>query len=294
MEQKENEKFDEKWWVVQVESGLESEERSDESHDGLIHTVPKSLLSKNPEFYHPQVISLGPYHFQIKDPQKDDMERLKSEVARKMNRKIITKGGLKSVMEKFKEEEKQRKLKKSYAKNFELSSEACAWMIVRDACFLLEVLDRFGKDEGQEQSVKASMDSILSRARHHPLLTEIVKDMLKRENQLPFWALEEIRSDIVNSDDNVWFESALKTLSPIEIAERQGRKYRKESHILQLLQDYIVDKKDIIISDKLSRPWMTIIAFLRMVNKVTILKLLSPFLCCREKCVNGYLDYYMP
>ncbi|XP_057837328.2 putative UPF0481 protein At3g02645 [Cryptomeria japonica] len=248
MEQREGEKFDENWWVVQIESGLESEERSDESHDGLIHTVPKSLLTKTPEFYHPQVISLGPYHFQIKDPQRNDIELLKSEVARKMNRKI--EGGLKSVMEKFKKEGVQDRIKKSYAKNFELKSEACAWMIARDACFVLEVLDRFGKDEDQEKSRKAVIDSTLSRKRHHPLLTEIVKDMLKMENQLPFWALEEIRLDIEGSNADVWFESALKNVSPIKVAEERKREYHRESHILQLLHDYIIDKQDTVSHDK--------------------------------------------
>ncbi|GLJ37922.1 hypothetical protein SUGI_0771570 [Cryptomeria japonica] len=85
------------------------------------------------------------------------------------------------------------------------------------------------------------MDSILSRERHHPLLTEIVKDMLKMENQLPFWVLKKIRFEILGSNDDIWFESALKFLSPIKVAEGRNREYHKESHILQLLHDYIVD-----------------------------------------------------
>ncbi|GLJ37924.1 hypothetical protein SUGI_0771600, partial [Cryptomeria japonica] len=97
------------------------------------------------------------------------------------------------------------------------------------------------------------VDSILSRKRHHPLLTEIVKDMLKMENQLPFWALEKIRLNIMastsddcsesamESNDDIWFESALKNLSPIKVAEGRKREYNKKFHILQLLHDYIVD-----------------------------------------------------
>ncbi|XP_057837336.1 putative UPF0481 protein At3g02645 [Cryptomeria japonica] len=143
----------------------------------------------------------------------------------------------------FKSKRIQEMIKKSYAEDIELSSEAaCAWMIVRDACFLLEVLHRFGIDEDQEERVPFFIDSVLSRKRHHPLLTEIVKDMLKMENQLPFWALEKIRPCIDRSNDDVWFESALKNLSPIKVAhEGRKRRYNRGSHILQLLHDYIVD-----------------------------------------------------
>ncbi|GLJ11959.1 hypothetical protein SUGI_0181000, partial [Cryptomeria japonica] len=58
------------------------------------------------------------------------------------------------------------------------------------------------------------------------------------ENQLPFWTLKVIRPDVVH-----WFESAFKNLSPIEVADLGNRRvYKKESHILQLLHDYIVDR----------------------------------------------------
>lgn len=292
-------KFTEHNWVIEIESEFQKEERSDESHDDLIYTVPKSLISeKTKVFYLPQVISLGPYHFEIKDPRRNDMERLKSEVARKMHRKISIEGGLKSVMEKFKVKEMQDKIKERYANNFELSSEACAWMIVRDACFVLEVLHRFGKDEDQEQSVKGSIDCTLSRKRHHPLLTEIVKDMLKMENQLPFWVLKEIRHHIVQTNGNdcsepaskdyVWVESALKNLSPIEVTKGRDRIYKGDSHILQLLHDYIIDKPLTPSRNKQpGRPWMTITEFLKIVRKVIIYMLLSPIcLCSPEKCVK--------
>ncbi|XP_057839303.1 putative UPF0481 protein At3g02645 isoform X3 [Cryptomeria japonica] len=241
MGKKEKEKEDSEW-IVQVESSLEEETRPDKSHQGFIHTVPKCLVcNKTRLFYHPQVISFGPYHFRKEDVPNDDMELLKSEVARKMHLKIIWKGGLKSVMEKFREKIVQDRIKQSYANEFKLSSEVCAWMMVRDACFLLEVLHRFGKGEDPGETVPVFMDSILSRERHHPLLTEIVKDMLKMENQLPFWVLKKIRFEILGSNDDIWFESALKFLSPIKVAEGRNREYHKESHILQLLHDYIVD-----------------------------------------------------
>ncbi|GLJ11964.1 hypothetical protein SUGI_0181090, partial [Cryptomeria japonica] len=120
-------------------------------------------------------------------------------------------------------------------------------MITRDACLVLQVLERFRKDEDEdededaEDSGSASIDRILSRERHHPLLTEIVKDMVMMENQLPFWTLKEIRPDIED-----WFESALKNLSPIEVAKESNcLEYNRDSHILQLLHDYIVDNQRI-------------------------------------------------
>ncbi|XP_059064926.1 putative UPF0481 protein At3g02645 [Cryptomeria japonica] len=282
----ENMKKKDSEWVVAVESSLKGETRPHKSQHGLIHSVPKSLYSRNNrKFYLPQAIFFGPYHFKQEDVGNNDMELLKSEVARKMHGRIIGNGdtkGLKSVVEKFMEKDNQDRIKKSYAKEFKLSSEVCAWMIVRDACFVIEVLNRFredkvqeheDEDEDAEESVSPFIDSILSRKRHHPLLTEIVKDMLKMENQLPFWVLEivglctvgfndddhlrsigflteEIGSDIVGSNENdqfqsssVWFEFALKKLSPIEVAERPGQKYKERFHILQLLHDYIVDRQ---------------------------------------------------
>ncbi|XP_059063736.1 putative UPF0481 protein At3g02645 [Cryptomeria japonica] len=252
MNNKENEKFDEGSWVAEVKSNLQGEMRPDIFGIGLIQTVPKSLLSKKTKvFYLPEVISFGPYHFRKNYVRGDDTEPLKSDVARKMHLGIIRDGGLTKarglelVVEDFESEEIQKIIKKSYAEEIELCSVVFAWMIVRDACFLLEVLHRFGKDEDQEEIVPVFIDTVLSRKRHHPLLTEIVKDMLKMENQLPLWALEKIRLCIKGSNAEVWFESALKHLSPIRVAEGRKREYHmKESHILQLLHDYIVDRQD--------------------------------------------------
>ncbi|GLJ11971.1 hypothetical protein SUGI_0181250 [Cryptomeria japonica] len=80
-------------------------------------------------------------------------------------------------------------------------------MITRDACFVLQVLESCGET--------SMSNGIFSRGRHDP---EIVKDVLKRENQLPFWALKEISTNIED-----WFESALKNLSPIEVADVGNR-----------------------------------------------------------------------
>ncbi|GLJ11960.1 hypothetical protein SUGI_0181020 [Cryptomeria japonica] len=135
-------------WVVEVEESLKGEIRADESPDGLIHKVPESFLSENTKvFYHPQVISLGPYHFEKKEKLDDEIELLKSDVAKKVHHEII--GALNS-----------------------------------------------SENVGSPDLPEIPEEKEKKRKRYHPLLTEIVKDMLKMENQLPFWALKEIRPDI--------------------------------------------------------------------------------------------------
>ncbi|GLJ11968.1 hypothetical protein SUGI_0181220 [Cryptomeria japonica] len=170
---------------------------------------------------------------------------------------------------------------------FEATGEVCAWIIARDACFVLQVLESFreGEDANADKSVWASIDRILSRKRHHPLLTEIVKDMLKMGNQLPFWVLEAIRPNIVE-----WYQSALKNLSPIEVADVDNyrlfkmctsRVYNEESHILQLLHDYIVDRQEIPVGPR-QRPGPPDDAPRNSGSiglSIIILLYLNPFLC---------------
>ncbi|GLJ36288.1 hypothetical protein SUGI_0728500 [Cryptomeria japonica] len=79
--------------------------------------------------------------------------------------------------------------------------------------------------ESDERNPLPRIDSILSRNRHHPLLNDIVKDMFKMENQIPFGNLDKIRESLgVPAEDEgfIWFESSLKNLSPVEKPDGPG------------------------------------------------------------------------
>eukprot|EP01018_Ginkgo_biloba_P000844 Gb_37279 [translate_table: standard] len=192
-------------WVIQVEESLDAEGQPDSRSLPNIFRVPKTLLKENEEAYIPQVIRLGPYHFQ-KTERLDEMEMLKSQVARKMHQRLIDpkKHGFESVVDKtiqktehgFKSivkmiEEKEQQIRDCYDKGITPDSNVLAWMMTRDVCLVLEVLRKYS-DEKEDDKEWPRIDRILNRKRHHPLMNEIVKDMFKMENQLPLWLLLDV------------------------------------------------------------------------------------------------------
>ncbi|GLJ20042.1 hypothetical protein SUGI_0363440 [Cryptomeria japonica] len=245
-----------KTWTIDVIDSLEAAPAVLEKKD--LYAVPSCLKNDQTEvFYHPKQISFGPRHFVLSGRSENfsDSENFKSEVARKFD------GQFKSLVETLRSNHMER-LEKIYRIEVigrfpeEDRDVGLSWMLARDGCFLLEVLRSFqdGRNEegternqGQEgtgtnHGEKTMLQHILKRDNHHPLLNEIVKDMFKLENQLPFWVLKEIRLALGRDGEANWFESALKNLSPVEVRGEVGRPtYKNRIHILQMLGEYMID-----------------------------------------------------
>ncbi|XP_057829755.2 putative UPF0481 protein At3g02645 [Cryptomeria japonica] len=245
-----------KTWTIDVIDSLEAVPAVLEKK--VLYAVPSCLKNDQTEvFYHPKQISFGPRHFVLSGRSENfsDSENFKSEVARKFP------GQFKSLVENLKSNHMER-LEKIYGIEVigrfpeEDRDVGLSWLLARDGCFLLEVLQSFedGRNEegternqGQEgtgtnHGEKTMLQHILKRDNHHPLLNEIVKDMFKLENQLPLRILDDIRLHLRRDGEANWFESALKNLSPIEVRPEVGRPtYKNKIHILQMLGQYMID-----------------------------------------------------
>ncbi|GLJ20026.1 hypothetical protein SUGI_0363170 [Cryptomeria japonica] len=115
----------------------------------VIYPVPLCLKKDETKlFYHPKEFCFGPQHFRAKALGYKYGEEIKAEVVRKFNG-LLTKG-LFSVVAKFKEQTMQERIVKSYAildRSLINNNEVISWLLVRDACFVIEVLYRFSVEE---------------------------------------------------------------------------------------------------------------------------------------------------
>eukprot|EP01018_Ginkgo_biloba_P000852 Gb_37280 [translate_table: standard] len=262
-------------WVIQVEESLDAEGQPDSRSLPNIFRVPKTLLNENEAAYIPGVITLGPYHFK-ETKQLDEMEMLKSQVARKMHQRLVVreKHGFKSVVNEkilqqtehgfesvvdetiqqtehgFKSivkmiEQKEKQIRHCYDEEITPDSKVLAWMMARDVCLVLEVLRKYSDEKEDDITEWPRIDRILNRKRHHPLLNEIVKDMFKMENQLPLWLLLDL-FNFQNLNYEDYFKKALENLTPL-------REYKpstlsevcdlsQDSHLLKLLHGYVVGR----------------------------------------------------
>eukprot|EP01018_Ginkgo_biloba_P000773 Gb_11125 [translate_table: standard] len=212
----------------------------------IIFSVPKTLLNENEAAYVPQVVSLGPYHFRGTE-RLDEIEMLKSEVAIKTQSRMPPECDFMSLVRLVRKRELW--IRDCYDKEITCSSKVLALMMARDVCFVLEVLTRFHQMQRSTENVNAypRINRILNRNRYHPLLNDILKDMLKMENQLPLDLLREVLKHTRGIDDNrmyeLYFKPAVENLSPLKgnqsLSKWQCDLSRKD-HILQLLHDYIV------------------------------------------------------
>eukprot|EP01018_Ginkgo_biloba_P000853 Gb_15961 [translate_table: standard] len=266
-------------WVIQVEESLDAEGQPDSRSLPNIFRVPKTLLNENKKAYIPQVISLGPYHFK-ETKRLDEMEMLKSQVARKMHQRLIdrrkhdfksvvheiiqqkdhlptgfesvvdetiqqTEHGFKSIVNMI--ERREEDIRHCYDEEITPDRKVLSWMMARDVCLVLEVLKKYSDTQEGDTEWREwpRIDRILNRKRYHPLLNEIVKDMFKMENQLPLWLLLDLfRFRNLKYED--YFKKALENLTPLikykPSTLSEVCDLSQDSHLLKLLHGYIVGR----------------------------------------------------
>ncbi|PON70891.1 hypothetical protein TorRG33x02_255790 [Trema orientale] len=150
----------------------------------LIHRVPRKLRKVNESAYTPQLVSIGPFHHGNNGDLRE-MESLKEKYYddfRKRSEKIKKSDLEKAINECY------EKLPNCYEGIFikvENDRKEFEQMILRDACFIIELFLRNAEDE-QEGGKR---DCILRT----PWLRKAIKlDLILLENQLPFFVLRKI------------------------------------------------------------------------------------------------------
>ncbi|XP_062105260.1 uncharacterized protein LOC133816930 [Humulus lupulus] len=154
----------------------------------IIYRIPRKLRKVNQSAYTPQLVSIGPFHYG--NGLLSEMETVKSE--------YYYPSFLKRFDKKIKEDD-LKKVIKDCSDNLRHSYEGIPAkllgddddyklfeeMILRDACFILELFLRNVSDSEQERK----RDCIL----RIPWLRKAIKlDLILLENQIPFFVLEKV------------------------------------------------------------------------------------------------------
>ncbi|GJZ66110.1 UPF0481 protein-like protein [Tanacetum coccineum] len=144
-----------------------------------IFRLPQSLVEINKEAYRPRIVSIGPYHNGNKD-----LDMIQEHKWRFLN-DLITRSGkpLDVYMEMMVSMEGE--IRKSYSESIDqFSTTELAKMMVLDGVFLIELFRKVGKLVDTDRD-----DPIFRMVWVSPFL---MRDLLKIENQIPFFVLQKL------------------------------------------------------------------------------------------------------
>ncbi|KAJ6885000.1 hypothetical protein NC652_031869 [Populus alba x Populus x berolinensis] len=153
-----------------------------------IWKVPNSLRTVNEDAYNPHIISIGPLH-------KGKHELLSMEVHKLYYMRSLLQRTpdlhetLKSSAEAIKEFDEMARA--CYAEPIEMSSSELAEILLVDGCFMLELFIRYSKVDLRVQDDPLFYSSWI-------ILT-LQRDLALLENQIPFFFLERLYSQVVES-----------------------------------------------------------------------------------------------
>ncbi|KAG6624625.1 UPF0481 protein At3g47200-like [Carya illinoinensis] len=166
-----------------------------------IYRVLPRLKEINGSSYEPNMVSIGPYYYNLRDE--------KFKMAEDYKRKCLG-----SMLVKAKEPHTQHytyydcfqriselevDIRKCYSEEFEVAGIDFIEMMIVDACFIIEIIDMFGP--------RKEVDSSESLAALGWMVPYFYRDFLLLENQIPFFVLQEIyqitRDPRVNPDHGI-------------------------------------------------------------------------------------------
>ncbi|KAK1322975.1 UPF0481 protein [Acorus calamus] len=186
-----------------------------------IFRVPPILRMQNPEVYEPRIFPIGPYHRTGINPMP--MEKRKHCMARRLFSKhpdTMMDRCVKEVMA------LEKRARSCYADEIDLESNEFVEMMILDGCFIIGVLmlERSnvirmkrrirGEEtsaEGEERNWSGNWvwweqeDEEPEKGATHnlwPLLSHLHADLLKVENQIPFFIVETLYNLLVTQDDD--------------------------------------------------------------------------------------------
>ncbi|KAL9388025.1 hypothetical protein Peur_021149 [Populus x canadensis] len=241
-----NSDFDEYQWVINIGRALqkELEEDGDES-PVCIFTVPKTLMSSDPDSYTPQQLSLGPYHY--RRAGLHEMERYKLSAAKKLQNQLQS-HRFENLVEQLIKLEPQ--IRACYHKYLDFNAETLAWMMALDVSFLLEFLQIYSVKETKMLSrAPSGMSHLLDYSKRKSAHHVILRDMVMLENQVPQFILRKVLEfQYMSAElaDEMLLSMVIglaKELSPFKMIEvPKTTKVLEHSHLLDFLYDIIVPK----------------------------------------------------
>ncbi|KAK1294837.1 UPF0481 protein [Acorus calamus] len=188
-----------------------------------IFRVPDNLRTLHPEDYEPRVVSIGPYHHG--KPHLEPMEMHKWRMVRRLVLRRPEEGVLEECLRKVKALEDQAR--SCYSEVIDMKSNEFVEMMVLDGCFIIGILLRVRSETiqrknenpeamtGEEEEEEEEKDDWVWKeqkdeeeaemgAMHSSiyLLDHVNHDLLKVENQMPFFVVEALFDLLVLQADD--------------------------------------------------------------------------------------------
>ncbi|KAH8514626.1 hypothetical protein H0E87_007455 [Populus deltoides] len=241
-----NSDFDEYQWVINIGRALEKELEEDGDESPVcIFTVPKTLMSSDPDSYTPQQLSLGPYHY--RRAGLHEMERYKLSAAKKLQNQLHSNRFENLVEQLIKLEPR---IRACYHKYLDFNAETLAWMMALDVSFLLEFLQIYSVRETKMLSrAPSGMSHLLDYSKRKSAHHVILRDMVMLENQVPQFILRKVLEfQYMSAElaDEMLLSMVIglaKELSPFKMIELpKTTEVLEHSHLLDFLYDIIVPK----------------------------------------------------
>ncbi|XP_058205132.1 uncharacterized protein LOC131319048 [Rhododendron vialii] len=200
-----------------------------------IYRFPQSLKEMSCNTAEPELVSIGPYH-RGKPAVLEFENSTKWKLVGSLLRRTGEETGvvLQRLVDAMKELE--TKARDCYSEPIEMSDDDFVQMIVIDGCFVVELLQHVCGDENGEYYRLRYSSPILTKPSLIPVLT---RDLLKLENQLPFFVLERIFDICIDKSDPLrlmalkLFSHSLPRSHP-ESLKRAVDPNCKVEHLLQL------------------------------------------------------------
>ncbi|GLJ28930.1 hypothetical protein SUGI_0570600 [Cryptomeria japonica] len=248
--------FDEKQWLDDAKDYIRHKIKPYEAPP-CIFSISKALLEECKDAYVPQIVSIGPCHFGKE--HLTGMERFKSDAVRRevLRIQFATDNSdfkFEQVIERIKS--RGEEIKRCYDKGTQFNGEVLHWMVARDACFILEFFrnhlsgvqedDYDGDDDDMsfknDFEFPPKLHPIFGKKSENPgVKSEIKKDLIKLDNQIPLFVLEDILAmEMSDSPDraNAKLDKLLRTMfdkiyhRPFEFCGKT--KSERRNHILDI------------------------------------------------------------
>ena len=197
-----------------------------------ISRIPPSLRHFDEKAYIPQIISIGPFHYEKRMGGLQAMEEHKWRYLRA----AINRNG-EDCLERYLREVKnlEKRARETYAEEIDLDSNSFVEMMILDACFIIELFYRFGNRNKFDMA-----DPILNLV----LLPTIQTDLIMLENQIPFFILQHL-FDLMNipgplAQMALNFFASLDTLQTMLMNYSNDISHLQFNHLLHLLHSKFI------------------------------------------------------
>ncbi|XP_030536553.2 putative UPF0481 protein At3g02645 [Rhodamnia argentea] len=238
-------------WFNHVQTDFNEELEQDIDSNVCVFQVPKSLSSSKPEAYTPQLIGLGPYHHL--QPQLTEMERVKLDVVKKLNKEFhhLSFAELVSKLSKL-----DLLVRACYHKFLDMDSDMLSWIMTVDSLFLFYQVCQHGVNKSFLDS-SPFLEGLADNSGKKLADATMRRDVMMLENQIPIFFVQKMltvgcaslqvaeRKAIVEEIFPRMLVGFCKALSPIKATLKcQAAKALKRTHLLDLLYSMVVSRED--------------------------------------------------